>query len=64
MNKQSLYSFLCECSDNVQYFDSSKVEHIPEEIKKFIGNKNITTNIFRTQAYDSILCGYSLYRIY
>ena len=25
---------------------------------KFIGNKNIRTNIFRIQAYDSIMCGY------
>ena len=28
------------------------------EIKAFIGNKNNKTNIFRMQAYDSILCGY------
>ena len=44
--------------DNVIYFDSFRVEHIPKEIKKFIGNKNITTNIFRVQAYDSIMHGY------
>ena len=25
---------------------------------KFIGNKKIITNIFRIQAYDSIMCGY------
>ena len=24
----------------------------------FIGNKNIKTNIFRIQAYDSIMCAY------
>ena len=42
----------------VTYFDSFGVEHIPKEIMKFIGNKNIITNIFRTQAYDSIMCGY------
>ena len=35
-----------------------EVEHILEEIKTFIGNKNIKTNIFRIQAYDSIMCGY------
>ena len=40
------------------YFDSFGVEHIPKEIKKFIGNKNIITNIDRIQAYDSIMCGY------
>ena len=42
---------------NVTYFDSFGVEHIPKEIRKFIGNKNIT-NIYRIQAYDSIMCGY------
>ena len=40
------------------YFDSFGVEHIPKEIMKFIGNKNIITNIYRIQAYDSIMCGY------
>ena len=30
----------------------------PKEIKTFIGNKNIKINIFRIQAYDSIMCGY------
>ena len=34
------------------------VEHILKEIKAFITNKNIITNIFRIQAYDSIICGY------
>ena len=32
--------------NNVTYFDSFGVEHIPKEIKKFIGNKNIITNIY------------------
>ena len=41
--------------DIMTYFDSFGVEHIPKEIKKFIGNKNITTNIFRIQAYDSVM---------
>ena len=45
-------------NNNVTYFDSFGVEHIPKEIKKFIRNKSITTNIFRIQAYDSIMCGY------
>ena len=31
---------------------------ITEEIKTFIGNKNVKTNMFRIQAYDSIMCGY------
>ena len=39
------------------YFDSFGVEHIPTEIIKFINNKNIITNIFRIQAYDSVTCG-------
>ena len=45
-------------NNNVTYFDSFGVEHIPKEIIKFIENKNIMTNIFRIQAYDSIVCGY------
>ena len=32
------------------YFDSFGVEHIPKEIRKFIGNENITTDIYRIQA--------------
>ena len=44
--------------DNVTYFDIFGVEHIPNEIKKFIGNENIITNIYRIQTYDSIMCGY------
>ena len=42
----------------VTYFDSFGVEHIPKEIKKLINNKNIITNIFRIQAYDSVMCRY------
>ena len=45
-------------SDNVTYFDGSGVEHIPKEIKKFTGNKNITINVFRIQAHDSIIYRY------
>ena len=44
--------------DNVTYFYSFGVDHIPKEIKKFIGIKNIMTNIYRTQANDSVMCGY------
>ena len=48
------------------YFDSFGVEHIPKEINKFIRSKelghairnDIKSNIFRIQAYDSIMCGY------
>ena len=45
-------------NDNVAYFDSFGVECIPKEIKKLIANRNITTSIFRIQAYDSIMCEY------
>ena len=34
------------------------VEHIPKEIKKLIGNKNIKANIFRIQANNSVMWGY------
>ena len=44
--------------DNVTYFHSFGIELIPEQIKKFIGNKNIAANIYRIQANDSIICGY------
>ena len=45
-------------NSDITYFDSFGVEHIPKEIKAFIKNRNIKTNIFRIQAYDSIMCGY------
>ena len=44
--------------NNVTYFDSFGVEHIPKEIKKFIRNKSIITNIYRVQSNHSIICGY------
>ena len=40
------------------YFDSFGVQPIPKEIKKIINNKNIIANIFRLQAYDSVMSGY------
>ena len=45
-------------NNNVTYFDGFGVEHIPKEIKKFIDKSIVVTNIFRIQAYDSIMCGY------
>ena len=47
-----------EQNNDVTYFDSLGVEHIPKEIKTFICNKNIKANIFRIQAYHSLMCGY------
>ena len=44
-------------ADNVTYFDSFGVEYIPIEIRKFIGNKNIT-NTYKMQAYSSMMYGY------
>ena len=43
---------------NVTYFDSFGIKNIPKEIGKFIGNKNIITNIYRIQAYHSTMCRY------
>ena len=50
-------ALFCNRSETV-YFDSFGVEHVPKEIKEFIGNKNIKANIFRVQENDSIMCGY------
>ena len=45
--------------DNVTYFDSFGGEYIPQQkIKKFIGNKNIITDIYRIQGNYSIICKY------
>ena len=44
-------------NNDVTYFDSFGVEHIPKEIKTFIKNKNIKTNIFKIQAYNSVMRG-------
>ena len=32
--------------------------NIPKKSTKFMGNKNVITNIYRIQVYDSIMCGY------
>ena len=45
-------------NETITYFDSFGVEHIPREIMKLIARKKIITNIYRIQAYDSIMCGY------
>ena len=46
-------------NNDVASFDFFGVEHIPNEIKAFINRLlSITTNIFKIQAYDSIMCGY------
>ena len=45
-------------NNEVVYFDSYGGEHVPKETKRFIGHKNIKTNIFRIQPDNSIICGY------
>ena len=45
-------------AENVTYFDSFGIEHLPKETKKFIGNKNVIANIYRIQAYYSIIFGH------
>ena len=43
-------------NNNITYFDSFGVEHIPKEIKGFIDRSlSMTTNIFEIQANDSIM---------
>ena len=61
------YTAESSSSECTVYFDSFGVEHIPKEINKLIrskelgfavGNSHIKSNIFRIQAYDSIMYGY------
>ena len=58
INQLKLIILLYVSDNNITYFDSFEVEHFPKEIKKFIGNKNIITNIYRIQACNSIMCRY------
>ena len=48
------WTTLYASGDNVTYFDSFRVEHIPQEIKKIISNKNITTNNYRIRGNDLV----------
>ena len=45
-------------NNEVIYFDSFGVKHVPKEIKKIIEHKNIKTNMLRILADNSIMCGY------
>ena len=46
-------------NNNATYFDSFvELNIFQKKFLKIIGNKNIKTNIFIMQAYDSIMCGY------
>ena len=44
-------------NNNVNYFGSFAVEHIPHQMKIFINKSIIVTNVFRIKAYDPIMCG-------
>ena len=48
-------ALFCKKSE-VIYFDNFGVEHVPEEIKEFVRNKNRKANIFRVQANNLVLC--------
>ena len=48
-------------NNEVIYFDSFGVEHVPKGIKRFIGHKNTKINIFRIQADNSIMLPYWFY---
>ena len=50
-------ALFCNRSEIV-YCNSFGVAHVPEELKKVIGNKNIKANIFRVQTNSSVMCGY------
>ena len=60
------YTTESSSSKRTVYFHSFGVEHIPKEINKFIRSKelghtvrrDIKSNTFRIQAYDSVMCGY------
>ena len=64
--KYTKYTTGSSSLERTVYFDSFGVEHILKEINKFIRSKelghavrnDIKSNIFRIQAYDSIMCGY------
>ena len=47
------------CNRNeIVYFNSFGVEHVPEEIKELVGNKKTKAHIFWVQANKSVICGY------
>ena len=57
MQMQAHIASVCNRNEII-YFDSFGVEHVPEEIKEFVGNKNIKANILRVQANNSVMCDY------
>ena len=51
-NQSKLIDQLCMFMVLMGHFDSFGVEHVPKIVEKLIGNKNITENIYRIQAYN------------
>ena len=47
--------FLYILDNDAIYFDIFGIEHVPKEIKKFIGNKIVQTNVFRIQAISQTI---------
>ena len=60
MQMQIRIGLLCFVTkmNEIVYFKSFGVEHVSEEIKEFIGHKNIEANIFRVQTKISVTRGY------
>ena len=58
MQMQVHIGLLYFVTSEIIYFNSVGVEHVPEEIKEFVRNKNIIANIFRVQVNNSVMCGY------
>ena len=42
--------------NNIVYFNSFAVDHIPKKIRKLLGDKNVKTNIDRIKACNPIMC--------
>ena len=51
-------------NNNIIYFNSFGVKHIPKEIKAFIDKSINITNIFRIQAYHWIMSEYFCFGFY
>ena len=57
-NTRTHWIALYALNNNIIYFDSFGVVHIPKEIKIFIDKSIVVTSIFRIQANDSVISGY------
>ena len=57
-NTRTHWIALYALNNNIIYFDSFGVVHIPKEIKIFIDKSIVVTSIFRIQANDSVISRY------